>query len=403
MTANSIRKQVLSKLNYVEDVQDCIVSECIDKEIKQYLKQHYIPMEHWNMLKKRVFDSLRRLDILQELVEDQTITEIMVNGPEHVFIERGGHVVKADVQFESRTKLEDVIQKIVSSSNRVVNESNPIVDSRLADGSRVNVVLQPVARNGPVLTIRKFPSSPITMERLLEIGSINKEVLEFLRGLVTAKYNIFISGGTGSGKTTFLNALSDFIPKDERVITIEDSAELQIREVANLVNLEARNANVEGDNEITIRDLIKSALRMRPDRIILGEVRDAAAVDLLSAMNTGHDGSLSTGHANSAKDMMYRLETLVLMGIDLPLLSVRRQIASALDIIIHLGRLRDKTRKVLEISEVLDCVDGEIILNPLYIFKETSTSLEGQVQGNLQRTENVFVHTEKLKLAGVVL
>jgi pilus assembly protein CpaF len=296
-----------------------------------------------------------------------------------------------------------VIQKIVSSSNRVVNESNPIVDSRLADGSRVNVVLQPVARNGPVLTIRKFPSSPITMERLLEIGSINKEVLEFLRGLVTAKYNIFISGGTGSGKTTFLNALSDFIPKDERVITIEDSAELQIREVANLVNLEARNANVEGDNEITIRDLIKSALRMRPDRIILGEVRDAAAVDLLSAMNTGHDGSLSTGHANSAKDMMYRLETLVLMGIDLPLLSVRRQIASALDIIIHLGRLRDKTRKVLEISEVLDCVDGEIILNPLYIFKETSTSLEGQVQGNLQRTENVFVHTEKLKLAGVVL
>ena len=253
------------------------------------------------------------------------------------------------------------------------------------------------------MTIRKFPSNPITIEKLIEIGSINEEVSEFLRKLVIARYNIFISGGTGSGKTTFLNVLSNFVPKDERIITIEDSAELQIREIANLVSMEARNANVEGGNAVTIRDLIKSALRMRPDRIILGEVRDAAAVDLLSAMNTGHDGSLSTGHANSAQDMIYRLETLVLMGLDIPLSSVRRQIVSALDIIIHLGRLRDKSRKVLEISEVLDCMEGEVILNPLYSFVETGLSKEGRVEGRLVRTENAFIHTEKLQRAGVIL
>ena len=328
MCLREIREQVLERLSYAEDVLDDAVLQCIDKAIKQYLKQHYIEIGQWKSIRRSIFNSLRRLDVLQELVEDQSITEIMVNGPEYIFIERQGRITRAPVQFESRAKLEDVIQKIVSNTNRIVNESNPIVDSRLEDGSRVNVVLQPIARNGPVLTIRKFPSNPITIEKLIEIGSINEEVSEFLRKLVIARYNIFISGGTGSGKTTFLNVLSNFVPKDERIITIEDSAELQIREIANLVSMEARNANVEGGNAVTIRDLIKSALRMRPDRIILGEVRDAAAVDLLSAMNTGHDGSLSTGHANSAQDMIYRLETLVLMGLDIPLSSVRRQIVS---------------------------------------------------------------------------
>ena len=403
MCLREIREQVLERLSYAEDVLDDAVLQCIDKAIKQYLKQHYIEIGQWKSIRMSIFNSLRRLDVLQELVEDQSITEIMVNGPEYIFIERHGRITRVPVQFESRAKLEDVIQKIVSNTNRIVNESNPIVDSRLEDGSRVNVVLQPIARNGPVLTIRKFPSNPITIEKLIEIGSINEEVSEFLRKLVIARYNIFISGGTGSGKTTFLNVLSNFVPKDERIITIEDSAELQIREIANLVSMEARNANVEGGNAVTIRDLIKSALRMRPDRIILGEVRDAAAVDLLSAMNTGHDGSLSTGHANSAQDMIYRLETLVLMGLDIPLSSVRRQIVSALDIIIHLGRLRDKSRKVLEISEVLDCMEGEVILNPLYSFVETGLSKEGRVEGRLVRTENAFIHTEKLQRAGVIL
>lgn len=401
MCLREIREQVLEGLSYAGDVADDAVLQSIDKAIKQYLKEHYIEMGQWKHIRRTIFNSLRRLDVLQELVEDQSITEIMVNGPEYIFIERQGCITRAPVQFESRAKLEDVIQKIVSNTNRIVNESNPIVDSRLEDGSRVNVVLQPIARNGPVLTIRKFPSNPITIEKLIEIGSLSEEVSEFLRKLVIARYNIFISGGTGSGKTTFLNVLSNFVPRDERIITIEDSAELQIREIANLVSMEARNANVEGGNAVTIRDLIKSALRMRPDRIILGEVRDAAAVDLLSAMNTGHDGSLSTGHANSAKDMIYRLETLVLMGLDIPLSSVRRQIVSALDIIIHLGRIRDKSRKVLEISEVLDCVEGEVILNPLYSFVETGLSKEGKVEGQLMRTENAFIHTDKLQRAGV--
>lgn len=403
MCIKGIREKVLEKLSYAKDVQDEVVLESIDVEIRKYLRENYISIEQWKMIKKRIFYSLRRLDVLQELVEDQTITEIMVNGPDCIFVERGGSITRSRAQFESREKLEDVIQKIVSNTNRVVNESNPIVDSRLDDGSRVNVVLYPIARNGPVLTIRKFPSNPITIEKLIEIESINEEVAVFLKKLVVSRYNMFISGGTGSGKTTFLNVMSNFIPKDERIITIEDSAELQIRGVDNLVSMETRNANVEGGNAITIRDLIKSALRMRPDRIILGEVRDAAAVDLLSAMNTGHDGSLSTGHANSAKDMIYRLENLVLMGLDIPLASIRRQIVSALDIIVHLGRLRDKSRRVLEISEVLECLEGEIILNPLYTFVETGSDEDGKVKGVLKRTDNEFVHTEKIQRAGVVL
>lgn len=403
MDISKLQEEVLQQLNFTDDVQDEVVWECIDTEMKRWLKEEYIRLPAWSQIRKRVFDSLRRLDVLQELVEDQTITEIMVNGPDNIFVEREGRMRKENVQFESREKLEDVIQKIVSSTNRVVNESNPIVDSRLEDGSRVNVVLYPIACNGPILTIRKFPEKPITMDKLIELGSLSEEVAAFLEKLVIARYNIFISGGTGSGKTTFLNALSNYIPRDERIITIEDSAELQIRNIDNLVSLEVRNANVEGNNAITIRDLIKSALRMRPDRIVLGEVRDAAAVDLLSAMNTGHDGSLSTGHANSCEDMIYRLETLVLMGIDIPLSSVRRQIVSALDIIIHLGRLRDKTRRVLEITEVLDCMNGEVVLNPLYQFKETGMDGNGRIQGMLVRTDNAFINKEKLERAGVII
>ena len=397
-----IKDRILEKMNYLEDVADESVLHYIDLELKKFLQESFTALYEWDTLRRRLFHSLRKLDVLQELVDDNRITEIMVNGPKHIFIEKEGRITRAPVEFESREKLEDVIQKIVSSTNRVVNESNPIVDSRLDNGSRVNVVLYPIARNGPILTIRKFPDKPITMDKLLKLGSLSREVAQFLRDLVVAKYNIFISGGTGSGKTTFLNALSNYIPKDERIITIEDSAELQIREIENLVSLEVRNANVEGSNAVTIRDLIKSALRMRPDRIILGEVRDAAAVDLLSAMNTGHDGSLSTGHANSSEDMIYRLETLVLMGLDIPLSSVRRQIVSALDIIIHLGRLRDKSRRVLEITEVLDCKDGEVVLNPLYQFCETGVSDNGIIIGGLKRTENEFVHVDKMKKAGVI-
>lgn len=401
MDYQEIRRRVLESLNYAEDVVDQVVWNSIDVQLKQYMREVYCELAQCQEIRKRIFNSLRKLDVLQELVEDESITEIMVNGPEHIFIEREGRIQFTEMKFESREKLEDVIQKIVSSTNRVVNESNPIVDSRLEDGSRVNVVLYPIARNGPILTIRKFPDEPITIETLIALGSMSEEIAEFLRKLVVARYNIFISGGTGSGKTTFLNALSNFIPNDERIITIEDSAELQIRQVANLVSLEVRNANVEGSNAVSIRDLIKSALRMRPDRIILGEVRDSAAIDLLSAMNTGHDGSLSTGHANSSEDMLYRLETLVLMGLDIPLPAVRRQIVSALDIIVHLGRLRDKTRKVLEISEVLECRNGEIVLNPLYCFQEESVMEEEKVIGSLRRTENQFVHTEKLLKAGI--
>lgn len=398
-----MQENVLQQLNYTDDVKDEVVLDCINEEIKKELNEEYLSIQYWKQIKKTVFDSLRRLDVLQELVDDHTITEIMVNGPDCIFVEREGRITKVEQCFESRQKLEDVIQKIVSNTNRVVNEANPIVDSRLDDGSRVNVVLYPIARNGPILTIRKFPDKPITMDKLLELGSLSSEVAEFLKKLVVARYNLFISGGTGSGKTTFLNALSNYIPKDERIITIEDSAELQIREIENLVSLEVRNANVEGNNAITIRDLIKSALRMRPDRIVLGEVRDAAAVDLLSAMNTGHDGSLSTGHANSCEDMIYRLETLVLMGLDIPLSSVRRQIVSALDFIIHLGRLRDKSRRVLEITEVLDCQNGEVILNPIYRFQETGVDENGRIKGSLMRTSNEFVHTDKLEKAGVVI
>jgi pilus assembly protein CpaF len=400
-----IRERVMNQVDLGREVQDSELLDKIDYEIMNYSKEEYVSMQEKRRLRKDIFNSIRRLDILQELIEDSDITEIMVNGPNHIFIERKGRIYPYDRCFEATQKLEDVVQQIVSHSNRIINEASPIVDSRLPDGSRVNVVLPPISMEGPIITIRKFPNQPITMERLIELESISMEVANFLKKLVVTGYNIFISGGTGSGKTTFLNVLSNFIPSNERIITIEDSAELQIRNIPNLVRLEVRNANSEGCNEITIRDLIKTSLRMRPDRIIVGEVRDAAAIDMLQALNTGHDGSMSTGHANSPADMLSRLETLVLLGAEIPLLAVRKQIASAIDIIVHLGRLRDRSRRVLEITEVLDCKDGEIRLNPLYIFEETyedtyedSTKVKGEFV-----MKNRLMNIDKLKRAGLLM
>ena len=346
-----------------------------------------------------VYASVRGLDIIQELIDNHDVTEIMVNGSDDIFYEQGGRISRFDGCFESMNKLEDVVQKIAAGANRIINEASPIVDARLSDGSRVHMILPPVAINGPIITIRKFPEEVMTIEKLINIGSLHEEAAQFLRKLVISGYNIFVSGGTGSGKTTFLNALSEYIPKDERVITIEDSAELQIKGIPNLVKLEVRNANVEGRNGISIRDLIKASLRMRPDRIIVGEVRDAACIDMLQAMNTGHSG-MSTGHANSASDMLSRMETLTLLGADIPLQAVRRQIASAIDIIIQLGRFRDKTRKVVEITEICGYEDQEIVLNPIFRFIEEGEQ-DGRVIGHLEATGNTLVRREKLEAAGL--
>lgn len=349
--------------------------------------------------REQVFHALRGLDVLQELVEDPQITEIMVNGYENIFYEKSGQLFRWDKQFSSRDKLEDVIQSIVAAGNRMVNEAAPIVDTRLRDGSRVNIVLAPIAIDGSVITIRKFPKRPMQMKDLLDIGSLSPEMAEELQGLVQAGYNIFVSGGTGSGKTTFLNALSGFIPCSERVITIEDSAELQLGGITNLVRLETRVANLENVSEIPIRQLIKTALRMRPDRIIVGECRGAEALDMLQAMNTGHDGSLSTGHANSCRDMLRRLETMVLMGMELPVSAIRAQIASGIDVLIHLGRLRDRSRKVLDIMEIDDMDQGEIRLHPLYHFVETGER-NGRIVGEWQRV-GTLKNREKLAAAGL--
>lgn len=350
---------------------------------------------------RSIYNSIRGLDVLQDIIDNSSITEIMVNGTSHIFVEKNGAISEYPYRFPDRVRLDNVVQQIVSKVNRMVNEASPIVDVRLTDGSRVNIVLPPIALDGPIITIRKFPKEPITMEKLISIGSITEEVAHFMKQLVKAKYNLIISGGTGSGKTTFLGALARYIPTDERIITIEDSAELQIKNIPNLVRLETRNANVEGKNEITIRDLIKSCLRMRPDRIIVGETRDASAFDMLQAFSTGADGSLSTIHSNSAKDAIKRLETLVLMGKDMPLAAVRNNIASAVDITIQLGRLRDKSRKVLEISEILDVENGEISVNPLYVFKEEGNSEEGRVKGKLVSTGNKLKNIKKLQYAGI--
>ena len=391
--------RVIEKMDMTCDMEDEELQELIHEVLEEASKETFIPLQEKIQISRELFNAFRKLDILQELIEDDEITEIMINGTEHIFLEKSGRIFESDRRFVSVAKLEDVIQQIVAGANRYVNEASPIVDARLEDGSRVNVVLRPVALNGPIMTIRKFPKEAVTMQQLIDWGSISQEVTDFLKILVESKYNIFVSGGTGSGKTTFLNALSDYIPKDERIITIEDNAELQIKGVSNLVRLEARNANLEGEGAVTIRDLIKSALRMRPDRIIVGEVRGDETVDMISsAMLNGHSGSMSTGHANNPLDMLHRLETMMLMGIDLPLVAIQKQIASALDIIIHLGRLRDKSRKVLEITEVLGYEEGRIRLQTLYKFQEEGMK-DGKIKGTLMK-ENEIVQTEKLLAAG---
>lgn len=372
-----------------------VIGECVQEESGLYM----ISIRQKEELEESVFNAIRRLDVLQELLEDDTITEIMINGKNDIFLERNGHITKWDKSFENEERLEDIAQKIASLSNKIVNISSPIADTRLEDGSRVSIVLPPVALNGPVITIRKFYKDALTMEKLIETGSLTQEAADFLKMAVKSKYNIFISGGTGSGKTTFLNALSEFIDNDERVITIEDAAELQINHVKNLVRLEARDANIEGKNEVTIRDLIRASLRMRPDRIIVGEVRGKETLDMVQAMSTGHDGSLSTGHGNSPKDMMTRLETMILMGIDMPVAAIRQQLTSAIDIIIHLGRLRDKTRRVLQIAEVVGVSRGEVKFNKLFEFAENAES-NGRVLGELKATGNKLVNTQKMYFAG---
>lgn len=395
----TLRKEILEALDYGREMTDEEVFAQIDEVILQKDELRLFPVGVSHQLRNDLFDSLRRLDVLQGLLEDSSITEIMINGPDRIFIEREGRLSKLEEGFESPEKLKDVIQQIVAGCNRVVNEASPIVDARLAGGERVCIVLSPIALNGPIVTIRRFPDTPITMEGLIRYESVTPQVAEFLRRLVTAGYNIFISGGTGSGKTTFLNVLSGFIPKDQRVITIEDSAELQLQGIENLVRLETRNSNVEGCREITIRDLIKASLRMRPDRIVVGEVRGGEAADMMQCLNTGHEGSMSTGHANSAKDMLARLENMILMAMEIPLEAIRRQIASGIDIIVHLGRLRDKSRRVLEIVEVVGYEKQEYCLNTLYQFEEEGEDADGRVQGSLQE-KAAMVRTGKLKAAG---
>lgn len=386
----------------LSDMSDEELEERIEGLVTEKTKDIYCPIDTKVSIVQQVFSSIRGFGLLDSIISDDTITEVMINGPQDIFIEKNGRLTKLDKEFESQRKLEDIIQRIVGLAGREVNQANPICDTRLPDGSRVNVVLPPIALCGPTITIRKFSKEPMTIEKLIRYGSITQEIADKLELLVRAKYNIFICGGTGSGKTTFLNALSNYIPRDERVITIEDSAELQITGVDNLVSLETRNANAAGAGAITIRDLIKSSLRMRPERIVVGEVRGGEALDMLQAMNTGHDGSLSTGHANSTQDMLSRLETMVLQGAaGLPLEAIRQQIASAVDIIIHLSRLRDKSRKTMEICEVVGYKNGEIILNPLYVFEEDEFTTLTKVSGSLKRTENPLQNDFKLILSGI--
>jgi len=396
----TVEEGLRQKIDLSREVSDEEVREMLDEMVIHCSRQYALSLKDRQQLGREIFDAIRRMDILQELVEEEEVTEIMINGTQGIFIERKGRLFQWDKNFASKEKLEDVIQQIVAKCNRAVNEASPIVDARLENGARVNIVLAPVALNGPIVTIRRFPSHPIGMTDLLAYGSLTNEAARDLEKWVKAGYNIIISGGTGSGKTTFLNALSQYIPSTDRVITIEDSAELQLQGIPNLVRLETRDSKGEGTMAITIRDLIRSSLRMRPDRIIVGEVRGSEAIDMLQALNTGHDGSLSTGHANSATDMLMRLETMVLMGMELPLSAVRRQIASGVDIIVQLGRLRDKSRKVLEIVEITGYEDGEIVTRPLYQFQETGTDEAGHVMGQLQMC-NPLMHTDKLLAAGL--
>ena len=401
LIVEEIRQYISDNVNLSEKDDDEL-RELIEEYVNQKAAQKYLTIKQRARITDDVYSSIRGLGVLDTILHDETVTEIMINGKDNVFIERSGRLERLKAKFESDKRLEDIIQRIVGTAGREVNQSNPIVDTRLPDGSRVNVVLPPIALCGPTITIRKFSKTPMTIEKLIAYGSLTKEIAHKLELLVRAKYNIFISGGTGSGKTTFLNALSNYIPKDERIITIEDSAELQIVGVDNIVRLETRNANTSGVGEISMKDLIKSSLRMRPERIVVGEVRGAEALDMLQAMNTGHDGSLSTGHANSTHDMLSRLETMVLQGAaGLPLDAIRQQIASAVDIIIHLSRMRDHSRKTVEITEVVGYENGQIKLNPLYVFEEDESSTLEKVSGTLKRTENKLVHDFKLKLTGI--
>ena len=395
-----LKEKLQESIDYSRESSDEEIWELIDEMLVREGRENPLSLPERGRLRRELFHAVRKLDVLQELVDDPQITEIMINGPDKIFIERSGRLTESGLHFESAEKLQNVIQQIVSDCNRVVNEASPIVDARLENGARVNVVLNPVALNGPIVTIRRFPDKPITMEDLVSFGSVTEEVCGWLSRLVRAKYNICISGGTGSGKTTCLNALSNYIPAEERIITIEDSAELQIRNISNIVRMETRNANVEGCREITIRDLIKTSLRMRPTRIIVGEVRGGEAFDMMQCLNTGHDGSMSTGHANSSRDMLSRLENMILMGMEIPLEAIRQQIASGIDIIVHLGRLRDKTRKVLEIVEVCGFENGEIVLSPLYRFEEEGETGGGKILGTL-RKKGELAYVEKLQTAGL--
>ena len=400
--AAEIKRNIMSDMKFAEELNEEELKELISHYLLEKEKTYSLTLSQRKQIGKEIFDALRKFDVLQDYMDDEEVTEIMVNGPEHIFIEKNGKIEAVKQQFESSEKLLQLINQMVSACNRSVNESSPIVDARIAkSGARINVVLSPIALNGPILTIRRFPKEPITMEKLINLEAINEDVATFLKKAVQAKYNIIISGGTGSGKTTFLNALSQYIPSDERIITIEDSAELQIMGIENLIRLETRNVMVEGGRSITIRDLIKTSLRMRPNRIIVGEVRGEEALDMIgSAMNCGHDGSMSSAHANSAKDMLTRLENMILMSAEIPVSAIRRQIASGVDLIIHLGRLRDKSRKVLEIVEITGIQDDQIILNPLYVFKETKESRKERVKGRLEKVGEL-IHTYKMETAGL--
>lgn len=395
-----LKKQILERVDLSREVPDEEMQELIDEVVLSYGKEQHLPLNERCRLKKELFYALRKMDVLQELLEEQGVTEIMVNGTNGIFLEKGGKLRRWEKSFYTKERIFDIIQQMAGACNRVVNESQPVMDARLDNGDRVHVVLPPVAVNGPIITIRRFPEEPMTMDRLLEMESISLEEADFLKNAVRAGYSILVAGGTGSGKTTFLNALSEYIPQDERVIVIEDTAELQIRSVPNLVRLETRIAGMEDCREITIRDLIRASLRMRPSRIIVGEVRGAEAFELLTCLNTGHDGSISTCHANSTRDTITRLETMVLMGMELPLQAIRRQIASGIDLIVYLGRLRDKSRRLLEITEVTGMEGEQVGLNPLFLFRETG-EVSGRISG-IQEKTGEMKNIEKFQRAGIL-
>ena len=394
-----LKEQILERIDLSREVPDEEIQDLIDQVILACKSERHIPLDERCRLRKELFHALRRLDVLQELLDEPDVTEIMVNGMDGIFVEKNGRLTRSEKRFRSADRIQDIVRQMTAACNRTVNESQPIVDARLENGDRLHVVLPPVAVNGPIITIRRFPKEPMTMKRLMELESISEEEASFLEKTVRAGYSILVAGGTGSGKTTFLNALSEYIPSDERVIVIEDTAELQIRSVENLVRLETRSAVMEDSREITIRDLIRASLRMRPSRIIVGEVRGAEAFELLTCLNTGHDGGICTCHANSTMDTVTRLETMVLMGMELPLQAIRRQIASGIDVIVYLGRLRDKSRRLLEITEVTGMEGEQVAFNPLFSFRETG-EVSGRIVG-VQERMGEMKHTEKFLRAGM--